>query len=113
MTDIKKIQEDLKGLRLSGRKPDQLSNYAHEVEASYRDLGEWIHDEESGHEREGEGDMDWREDDDNMILAPGEKARLFAEFVKWAKQFPWRKDVVLSIEASEKNWVVFTITPFT
>lgn len=112
MTTTETIQQDMERMRMDGKTSDEVeaSLKGDCVYTSFRDVGRWIHDEERGHECEEDGDMDWREDDDNMIWAPGEYKRYMEKFTEWAKGFPWFKDVVLDIDTSEKNWVQFSIT---
>lgn len=109
MTTLETIQQNMKCLRMDGKTSDEVDINENSVSASFRDIGRWIHDEERGHECEEDGDPDWREDDDNMIWAPGEYKRYKDEFTEWAKGFSWFKDVVLDIDPSEKNWVSFSI----
>lgn len=79
------------------------------VTADFRDLGNWIHNEEDAYYREEEGDMDWREDDDNQIWAPGEYKKYFNKFNDWAKRYSWYKYVKLELSTSEKNYCEFSI----
>lgn len=112
MTPIERIQQDLKGLRMEGSTSDEveISLNGKSVSASFRDVGRWIHDEERGRECEEDGDEDWREDDDNMIWAPGEYRKHMDKFIEWARNFVWSKEVTLEIDTNEKNWVSFSIT---
>lgn len=84
------------------------------VSKSFRDLGDWIDDEEDSYEKDDpdsdEYDPGWREDNDNKIWAPGEYKRYAIKFRDWAKGHSWYKKVDLEIETGEKSYCDFTIT---
>lgn len=104
-----KIKNDLQGLRMDGQSPsDDVRIDGDSLSVDFRDLGNWVHDEENAWDRE-EDDPDFREDDDQMIWAPGEYKRYLAKFEDWAKSKDWYPKVKLSLETSEKNWVSFNI----
>lgn len=79
------------------------------INFSIRHLGHWIHNEEDSYYRERDGDSGWREDDDQMIWAPGEYKKYYNLFLNWAKSKLWFKKVKLELYTSEKNWVEFSI----
>lgn len=108
---IEQIKEDLKGLKMEGEFPSEveISWDGTSVGASFKGVGLWIHDEERGRECEADGDEDWREDDDNMIWAPGEYRKHMDKFIEWARNFKWFKEVTLNVNTSEKNWASFSI----
>jgi|688.fasta_scaffold452079_2 hypothetical protein len=106
---IDQIVKDARSFRLSGKNADEINVYGNQVELSFRNVGKWIHDEESGREREEEGDPDWREDDDNMILAPGEMKAIYTDVLNWSKSKTWFDHVTFSVEPSEKCWLVIAI----
>lgn len=89
---------------MSGKDPELVAT------VSFKNVGRWIHDEERGREQEAEGDMDWREDDDNMILAPGELKGFRVDYLKWAIHKSWFPCVKFEENAGEKNWFTITIT---
>ena len=106
-----KLIQDMKTLKMDGSRPDDdPEGYDNSVRVGFRHLGNWVHDEENAWDREEEGDMNWREDDDQMIWAQGEYKRYMEKFKEWAKHFPWFAQVELSIETGEKNWANFVIT---
>ena len=108
---IEDIQKDLDRFNPGGGGSDSQAELRDErASKDFRDLGNWENDEEAGYEHEEDGDMDWREDDDNMIWEPGEYKKYFDIFVKWAESKPWFSNVKLGLETSEKNWVEFSVT---
>lgn len=107
---IDQIVSDARSFRLSGKRPDEFNIYGNQVELSFRNVGKWIHDEESGREREEEGDPDWREDDDNMILAPGEMKAIYTDLLSWSRgRAWWSPRVTLEVSTSEKCWITVSI----
>lgn len=76
------------------------------VGKSFRDLGNWVHDEENNYDNEDDG---WREDDDQKIWASGEYLRYKNLFNNWAKGYKWYDKVRLEIETSEKSYCEFKI----
>jgi len=105
----KQIAEDLQNFRLEGKSWDELEVNEKSITLSFRYVGKWIHDEESGHEREEEGDMDWREDDDNMILEPGQMKSILTDVLGWCKNKPWFEQVTFSVTPQEKCWLSVSI----
>lgn len=105
-----KIKDDLSSLRLDGQSPNEVrvSSDGMSITADFDDLGNWVHDEENSYDRE-QDDPDWREDDDQMVWAPGEYKRYKTKFEDWAKSKGWIKNVELSLDQSEKNWCSFTV----
>lgn len=106
---IDQIKNDLSVMRMDGQTSDDEHSGDNYTSVEFNDLGRWIDDEESGYEREMDGDMDWREDNDNQIWAPGEYKRYMEKFTDWAQSKPWFDKVELSIETGEKNWVTFKV----
>ena len=113
---ISQLVSDAKGLRINGKTPNEIEAFAHSpekdehtVQLAWRHLGKWEHDEERGHELEAEGDMDWREDDDHMILAPGQLKSFRVDYLKWATSKPWFSRVRFKDETSEKCWYTLLI----
>lgn len=102
---LQQIKNDFS--RFLGR-PDSVDIQGSTVVAEFRDLGNWVHDEENSYDRE-EDDENWREDDDQMIWAPGEYKKYAAKFEEWAKDKPWRNQVNISLDTSEKSWCYFTV----
>ena|SRR3972149_4297103 len=108
---IAEIQKALEEMKIDGqRHQNDVSVDTNSVSVSFRDLGNWEHDEESHGGDDEDGDDSWREDDDAMVWAPGEYKRYMAKFEDWAKSKPWYDKVKLNISTSEKNWVEFTVT---
>jgi hypothetical protein len=105
---MKQITSDMKGLSMDGQRADadEIRISDKSVGVDFRDLGNWVHDEEDAWDRE----EDFREDDDQMIWAPGEGKKYMAKFEAWAKNKPWYSKVKLGIDTSEKNWCTFTVT---
>ena len=97
---IDQIVKDARSFRLSGKNADEINVYGNQVELSFRNVGKWIHDEESGREREEE---------DNMILAPGEMKAIYTDVLNWSKSKTWFDHVTFSVEPSEKCWLVIAI----
>lgn len=106
---INQIKVDMMNLRMDGQRAnreDDLSIGDTSVSVDFRDLGNWVHNEEDAWDRE----EDFREDDDQMIWAPGEYKKYMAKFEEWAKNKSWYPKVKLSIQGSEKNWVSFIVS---
>ena len=106
---IDQIAFDSKSLRLDGKSSEEVNVYKNQVEIFFSNVGKWIHDEERGREQEEEGDMDWREDDDNMILAPGQLKGLYTDVLAWSKRKPWFDQVTFEIHYHEKCWITVSI----
>jgi hypothetical protein len=106
---IDQIVSDARSFRLNGKTANEINVYGNQVELSFRNVGKWIHDEERGREQEAEGDMDWREDDDNMILAPGEEKVIYDSVLNWSKGRAWFDYVTFGVEPSEKCWLTVAI----
>lgn len=98
---LNEIREDLdrfaRGLQKYDRQEASICDNV--VLIGIRDLGNWIHDE--GNEDE--------EDDDQMVMAPGEFDKYFNKFKDWARTKSWFDKVNLIMEESEKNWCDFSI----
>lgn len=107
---IAEISASMKHTRVFGKEPDDMEENEKSVVCSWRNLGRWIHDEESGHEREEEGDSDWREDDDNMILAPGELNKINKEIMRVVSTKSWYPKIAgFNLETGEKSWLYLYI----
>lgn len=109
---IIRIKDAMEEMRIDGqrRDGDVVSDGVDSVSVSFRNLGNWEHDEEAHGGDDEDGDDSWREDDDAMIWAPGEYKKYMALFTKWAKDKPWFDKVKLDIDSSEKNWVEFRVS---
>jgi hypothetical protein len=105
---MEQIFNDLKNFR-PGYGGGDVQRNGNTVSINFRDLGNWIDDEESGYEHEQDGDYGWREDNDNRIWGPGQYKKYSKIFVEWAKRFPWYRKVKLGLSTSEKDWCEFTI----
>lgn len=105
----KQIAEDLQNFRLNGISWEEMELHDKCVTLSFHHVGTWIHDEERGREQEQEGDMDWREDDDHMILAPGQMKSIYTDILSWCKPKSWFDQVTFSVEPSEKCWLNVSI----
>jgi hypothetical protein len=106
---IKQIKSDMSSLTMDGQRPNRDEDIAvgdKSVSVDFRDLGNWVHNEEDAWDRE----EDFREDDDQMIWAPGEYKKYMAKFDAWAKGKAWYSKVKLGLDTSEKNWCSFTVT---
>lgn len=100
----KQIAKDFESFKPSGHHGDiEIDNVL--IRNDFRDLGNWIHDEENSYDRED----DWREDDDQEIWAPGEYKKYLKLFTDWAETKSWYKLVKISLQTSEKNWCEFII----
>lgn len=105
---INQIKNDINSFRPDGQDGD-VSSSEKMVTSEFRDLGNWIHDEENHGGGDEDDDEDWREDDDNEIWASGEYKKYSDKFQEWAKKYSWYDSVKLAVTTSEKNWCEFNI----
>lgn len=108
---LTKIKADMDTLKMDGQNHQADLRVGKDfVSVEFRDLGNWLHDDEAHSDDEDEDDS-WKEDDDAMIWAPSEYKKYMAKFLDWAKTKPWydEKKIKLDIDTGEKSWCTFTV----
>lgn len=99
---LQTIASDLRSFRPGGysmKGEVQIEN--DRVSIDFRDLGNWIDDEEDG--QQDYEDNDWK------VWADGQYEKYNKIFKTWASNKPWYNKVKLDLSTSEKSWCEFNV----
>ena len=106
---LTRIESDLKSFRPDGQSSRDVSvdKDSNRVTAEFRNLGNWINDEEDRYDDDfDESDF---EDNDQQIWDDGEYTKYLNKFKAWASPFSWYVNTRLDLQTSEKNYCEFII----
>ena len=105
LPDLTQVQSDANSFKPDGNRPDDkptLDVNNNTIEFAFRNLGNWVNDEEDG--------QDDYEDNDQRVWAVGQFTKYKRLFLTWAKKYDWYKYAILDISTGEKDWAYFYIT---
>ena len=105
LPDLTQVQSDANSFRPYGIRPDDrptLDVDNKTIEFAFRNLGNWVNDEEDG--------QDDYEDNDQRVWGVGQFIKYKTLFNAWAETYSWYKYAKLDIQTGEKDWAYFYIT---